>query len=94
MSLTELGLLFAVLAHSVAVIAAAIKLIAWIVKKQAVTDERIRQLQHQVDNDVTGSRVVGEMRNDKSLSGTVRERARVSFCYHESNRICRFGRVY
>lgn len=64
MSLTELGLLFAVLAHSVAVIAAAIKLIAWIVKKQAVTDERIRQLQHQVDNDVTGRRVVGEMRND------------------------------
>lgn len=64
MSLTELGLLFAVLAHSVAVITAAIKLIAWIVKKQAVTDERIRQLQHQVDNDVTGRRVVGEMRND------------------------------
>jgi len=64
MSLTELGLLFAVLAHSVAVIAAAIKLIAWIVKKQAVTDERIRQLQHQVDNDVTGRRVVGEMRGD------------------------------
>lgn len=64
MSLTELGLLFAVLAHSVAVIATAIKLIAWIVKKQAVTDERIRQLQHQVDNDVTGRRVVGEMRND------------------------------
>ena len=64
MSLTELGLLFAVLAHSVAVITAAIKLITWIVKKQAVTDERIRQLQHQVDNDVTGRRVVGEMRND------------------------------
>jgi len=64
MSLTELGLLFAVLAHSVAVITAAIKLIAWIVKKQTVTDERIRQLQHQVDNDVTGRRVVGEMRND------------------------------
>lgn len=64
MSLTELGLLFAVLAHSVAVIAAAIKLIAWIVKKQAITDERIRQLQYQVDNDVTGRRVVGEMRED------------------------------
>ncbi len=67
MSLTEWGLLFAVLAHSVAVITAAIKLIAWIVKKQAVTDERIRQLQHQVDNDVTGRRVVGEMRNDLAV---------------------------
>lgn len=64
MSLAELGLLFAILAHSVAIIIAAVKLIAWIVKKQAVTDERIRQLQHQVDNDVTGRRVVGEMRND------------------------------
>lgn len=64
MFLTEWGLLFAVLAHSVAVIATAVKLIAWIVKKQAVTDERIRQLQHQVDNDVTGRRVVAEMRED------------------------------
>jgi hypothetical protein len=67
MSLTEWGLLFAVLAHSVAVIAAAIKLIAWIVKKQAVTDERIRQLQYQVDNDVTGRRVVSEMREDVAV---------------------------
>lgn len=64
MSLTELGLLFAILAHSAAVVTAAVKLIAWIVKKQAVTDERIRQLQSQVDNDVTGRRVVGEMRED------------------------------
>ena len=64
MSPTEWGLLFAILAHSVAVITAAVKLIAWIVKKQAVTDERIRQLQYQVDNDVTGRRVVGEMRED------------------------------
>lgn len=64
MSLTEWGLLCAVLAHSVAVITAVIKLVAWIVKKQAVTDERIRQLQYQVDNDVTGRRVVGEMRED------------------------------
>ncbi len=67
MSLTEWGLLFAVLAHSVAVLAAAIKLIAWIVKKQAVTDERIRQLQYQVDNDVTGRRVVSEMREDVAV---------------------------
>lgn len=67
MSLTEWGLLFAVLAHSVAVIAAAIKLVAWIVRKQAVTDERIRQLQYQVDNDVTGRRVVSEMREDVAV---------------------------
>lgn len=33
-------------------------------RRQTGTDERIRQLQHQVDNDVTGRRVVGEMRND------------------------------
>lgn len=64
MSLAEWGLLATVLAHSIAVIVAAIKLITWIVKKQAVTDERIRQLQSQVDNDVTGRRVVGEMRED------------------------------
>lgn len=64
MSPAEWGLLLAILAHSAAVVTAAVKLIAWVVKKQAVTDERIRQLQSQVDNDVTGRRVVGEMRED------------------------------
>lgn len=64
MSPAEWGLLLAILAHSAAVVTAVVKLIAWIVKKQAVTDERIRQLQSQVDNDVTGRRVVGEMRED------------------------------
>lgn len=64
MSPAEWGLLLAILAHSAAVVAAAVKLIAWVVKKQTVTDERIRQIQSQVDNDVTGRRVVGEMRGD------------------------------
>jgi hypothetical protein len=64
MSPAEWGLLLAILAHSAAVVTAAVKLIAWVVKKQAVTDERIRQLQNQLDNDVTGRRVVGEMRAD------------------------------
>lgn len=64
MSPAEWGLLLAILAHSAAVVTAAVKLIAWVVKKQAITDERIRQLQNQLDNDVTGRRVVGEMRAD------------------------------
>lgn len=67
MSFTEWGLLLAILAHSVAVVTAAIKLVSWIVKKHAVTDERIRQLQYQIDNDVTGRRVVGEMRGDLAV---------------------------
>ena len=62
MSPAEWGLLLAILAHSAAVVTAAVKLIAWVVKKQTVTDERIRQIQSQVDNDVTGRRVVGEVR--------------------------------
>lgn len=70
MSPTEWALLLAILAHSVAVVSAAVKLIAWVVKKQAVTDERIRQLQYQVDNDVTGRRVVGEMREDLAVIKT------------------------
>lgn len=64
MSLAEWGFLAAVLAHGVGVLVAGIKLVAWVVRKQTITDERLRQLQAQIDNDVTGRRVVGEMRVD------------------------------
>lgn len=64
MSLAEWGLLAAVLAHSAAVLVTAVKLITWIVRKQTITEERMRSMQAQIDNDVTGRRVVGEMRVD------------------------------
>ena len=64
MTLAEWGLLVAMLGHSTAVLIAAIKLIAWIVRKQTITDERMSGLQAQINNDVTGRRVVGEMRVD------------------------------
>jgi predicted nucleic acid-binding Zn-ribbon protein len=64
MSPAEWGLLFAMLAHSVAVIGAIAKLIHWFSRSQAISEQRIKQLEHTVNNDVTGRRVVGEMRED------------------------------
>ena len=64
MTPAEWGLLIGIIAHSVAVIMALVKLVAWVTSHISSMDERIKSLQHQVNNDVTGRRVVGEMRED------------------------------
>lgn len=64
MTPAEWGLLFGIIAHSVAVIMALVKLVSWVTTHITSTEERIKSLQHQVNNDVTGRRVVGEMRQD------------------------------
>jgi Flp pilus assembly pilin Flp len=64
MTPAEWGLLFGIIAHSVAVIMALVKLVGWVTAHITSTEERIKSLQHQVNNDVTGRRVVGEMRED------------------------------
>ena len=64
MTPAEWGLLFGVIAHSVAVIMALVKLVAWVTEHITATEQRIKALEYQVNNDVTGRRVVGEMRED------------------------------
>ena len=64
MTPAEWGLLFGIIAHSVAVIAALVKLVAWVTSHISVVEQKIKALEHQVNNDVTGRRVVGEMRED------------------------------
>ncbi len=64
MTPAEWGLLFGVIAHSVAVIMALVKLVAWVTEHITTSEQKIAALEHQVNNDVTGRRVVGEMRED------------------------------
>ena len=64
MTPAEWGLLFGIIAHSVAVITALVKLVTWVTSHMSVVEQKIKALEHQVNNDVTGRRVVGEMRED------------------------------
>lgn len=64
MTPAEWGLLFGVIAHSVAVIMALVKLVAWVTEHITTSEQKIKALEYQVNNDVTGRRVVGEMRED------------------------------
>jgi len=64
MTPAEWGLLFGVIAHSVAVIMALVKLVAWVTEHIPTSEQKIKALEYQVNNDVTGRRVVGEMRAD------------------------------
>lgn len=64
MTPAEWGLLFGIIAHSVAVIMALVKLVSWVTEHITTSEQRIKSLEYQVNNDVTGRRVVGEMRGD------------------------------
>lgn len=66
----EWGLLFGVIAHSVAVITALVKLVAWVTSHMSVVEQKIKSLEQQVNNDITGRRVVGEMREDLAIIKT------------------------
>ncbi len=70
MTPVEWGLLFGIAAHSVAVITALIKLVAWVTLHMSVVEQKIKSLEQQVNNDVTGRRVVGEMREDLAIIKT------------------------
>lgn len=60
----EWGLLVGILAQSVAIISALVKLVAWVTRSVTAAEQRLTNLEYQVNNDVTGRRVVAEMRED------------------------------
>ena len=66
----EWGLLLGVAAHSVAMITALVKLVAWVTSHMSVVEQKVKSLEQQVNNDVTGRRVVGEMREDLAIIKT------------------------
>ena len=67
MTPVEWGLLFGIIAHSVAVITALIKLVAWVTSHMSIVEQKIKSLEYQVNNDVTGRRVVADMREDLAM---------------------------
>ena len=67
MTPVEWRLLFGVIAHSVAVITALIKLVAWVTSHMSIVEQKIKSLEYQVNNDVTGRRVVADMREDLAM---------------------------
>tara|TARA_B100001750_G_scaffold248220_1_gene277566 strand:+ start:2063 stop:2326 length:264 start_codon:yes stop_codon:yes gene_type:complete len=70
MSLVEWGLLFGVLANGVGLLIALIKVVAWISSHIATINERLNHIENQVNNDITGRKVVGEMRQDIAVIKT------------------------
>lgn len=70
MSLVEWGLLFGVLANGVGLLIALVKVVAWISSHVATLNERLNNVENQVNNDVTGRKVVGEMRQDIAVIKT------------------------
>lgn len=64
MTPVEWGLLLGILAQSIAVISALIKLVAWVTRHVTASEQRITSLEYQVNNDVTGRRVVADIRAD------------------------------
>lgn len=70
MSLAEWGLLFGVLANGVGLLIALIKVVAWISSHIATINERLNHIENQVNNDITGRKVVGEMRQDIAVIKT------------------------
>lgn len=70
MSLAEWGLLLGVFANSVGLLIALVKIVAWISSHIATVNERLKTLENQVNNDITGRKVVGEMRQDIAVIKT------------------------
>lgn len=67
MTLATVALVLGMIANSIGLIIAIIKVTAKISSHHAATSERIQTLENQVNNDITGRRVVGEMRQDLAV---------------------------
>ena len=64
MTPAEWGLAVGIIAHSLAILVALVKLTSWISPRIAVLNARLSNVENQVNNDITGRKVVGEMRED------------------------------
>ncbi len=64
MTMLQLGLLIGMITNSLALLIALVKLTSWISAHIATITERLNHIENQVNNDITGRKVVGEMRED------------------------------
>ena len=58
------------LANGIGLLIALVKVVAWISSHVATLNERLNNVENQVNNDVTGRKVVGEMRQDIAVIKT------------------------
>ena len=64
MTPAEWGLAVGIAAHSIAILIALTKLTSWISSRIATLTERVNHIENQVNNDITGRKVVSEMHSD------------------------------
>lgn len=64
MPFTEVAVLVTVISHSLGMIITLVKLTSWASSRMAVITQRLDTLEKQVNNDITGRKAVGEMRQD------------------------------
>ena len=64
MTPAEWGLAVGIIAHSLAILVALVKLTSWISSRLAILNARLNTVETLVNNDITGRKVVGEMRED------------------------------
>jgi hypothetical protein len=64
MTPAEWGVVVAIVAHAIAVLIAILKLVAWGSSMHARIEARISGVEAKVDNDITGRRIVAELRSD------------------------------
>jgi len=67
MTLTYVAMVLGILVNSIGLIITLIKVTSKITTQNAVQTERIKTLEHQVNNDITGRKVVSEMRQDLAV---------------------------
>ena len=64
MTPAEWGLAVGIAAHCIAILIALTRLTSWISSRIATLTERVNHIENQVNNDITGRKVVSEMHSD------------------------------
>lgn len=67
MTSAEWALLVAIGAHAAAMVAAVVKLVTWAASTHARIEARLNTIEGKVDNDISGRRIVSEMKSDVAV---------------------------
>jgi hypothetical protein len=67
MTLAYVAMVLGILVNSIGLVITLIKVTSKITTQNAVQTERIKTLEHQVNNDITGRKVVSEMHQDLAV---------------------------
>jgi hypothetical protein len=67
MTLAYVAMVLGILVNSIGLVITLIKVTSKITTQNAIQTERIKTLEHQVNNDITGRKVVSEMHQDLAV---------------------------